>query len=340
MAHYAILVSVNRYPGLRNLNGPENDLEDFRDWLRSPEGGNVPPANLRIVRSSDFPPCQSIYDESPVESHFKQALVSIMFDANQRLIERPGERLYLFFAGHGFAGRRLSEAALYTAQASRLDPDHIACKRYAERVVNCGVFDEVVLVMDCCRDVDLSDAIREPNFRIPDAGGHGRVQTRFFEAYAAMRGEQARERHFDGTGKVRGVFTTAFVDALRNAPPDDTGAVTTTIVKNYILNRWPALFNGAPPQTPDIHTPGNGDFVLVRRPVAAPVRVRFRYAPPVPPGMTLVVEQSSRVQALRVTIEADETEVDLPDGLYRASIEGLDRSALFDAAGSAMMVML
>ena len=34
--HYAILVAIQRYPGMSNLYGPENDAHEIREWLLSP----------------------------------------------------------------------------------------------------------------------------------------------------------------------------------------------------------------------------------------------------------------------------------------------------------------
>jgi len=166
MAHHAILLAINSYPGLTDLQGPELDADEFRAWLEAPDGGNVPLANIDVIKSSQFPPDPDPYKAQPAETAFRAALQRLLFNGNA-FKGRVGERLYLFFAGHGFASRQLNEAALYSAQATKVDPDHIAGKRYATRIVNSAAFDEVILIMDCCRDVDLSDSIRDPTMKIP-----------------------------------------------------------------------------------------------------------------------------------------------------------------------------
>ena len=57
--HFAILVSIKRYPGLNApLYGPENDAADFREWLLDPAGGNLPnnDFNIQWIKSSTYTP--------------------------------------------------------------------------------------------------------------------------------------------------------------------------------------------------------------------------------------------------------------------------------------------
>lgn len=341
MAHHAILVAITRYPGLSDLHGPENDLDDFRTWLLDAAGGALDAANITAIRSSDFPAPADRFQAQPAEIAFKRALTRLLYEADGITFRnRVGERLYLFFAGHGFASRRLAEAALYTAQASLVDPDHIASKRYAERIANCAAFDELVLVMDCCRDVDLSDSIRDPIIKLPDRTALAR--TRLFEAYGAGRGQQARERQIPQGGPWRGLFTYAFVEALRNANGNQTQEVTGEAVKGYVMNRWPSFFDGVVPYEPDIGPPtGAHDIVFARRVSSPPVEVRFVLNPPAPaPGTAIVIENGSRKEIGRVKYAPTGTSVPLPDGIYKARLDGTPRAATFDASGAAVEVAL
>src|SRR5712672_1406127 len=56
----AIVVGISRYPGLgnngsANLDGPENDVKAIVEWLTSNTGGGVPPNNVFIIRSGNYP---------------------------------------------------------------------------------------------------------------------------------------------------------------------------------------------------------------------------------------------------------------------------------------------
>jgi hypothetical protein len=339
VAHYAILVAITWYPELTELKGPENDVEDIREWLREPLGGNLDEDKVTVIKSSDFPKVNDRSRAQPAEIAFKKALADLLFQPDGISFKnKVGERLYLFFAGHGFVGKRLAEAALYTAQASRIDPDHIASKRYAEKIANSGAFDEVVLMMDCCRDVDLSDSIRDPVLKVPDRAGL--ANTKFMEAYAAGRGQQAREREIVPGGPVRGLFSYVFVDALRNAKGNVNDEVTGAVLKGHILDRWPKLFDGPVPYEPDIAPPtGAHDIVFVRRQTAPKVEVRFKVNPPVPPaGSVITIENTSREVVDRVPYNPAGTRTSLPDSIYKAKLDG--RSALIDASGQSVEVTI
>jgi hypothetical protein len=40
--HFAVVVGINRYPGIKDLKYARDDAERFRDWLVDLEGGGVP----------------------------------------------------------------------------------------------------------------------------------------------------------------------------------------------------------------------------------------------------------------------------------------------------------
>ena len=51
---YAVVVGINRYQGLNDLMGPENDAADFNAWLRKPTGGAVQGARDQLVSLKKF----------------------------------------------------------------------------------------------------------------------------------------------------------------------------------------------------------------------------------------------------------------------------------------------
>jgi hypothetical protein len=337
VADHAIIYAVDTYPGLTNLAGPSADADAFKAWLVSADGGNVPEANITVIKSSDFPPVQKPYQAMPAEAAFKEALEQLLWEQDE-FREAYGRRLYLFFAGHGFAGRQQLEAALYTAQATRRDPLHIAGRRYADRIAASAAFEEVVLIMDCCRDVTLLDAVSDPSLKIPDAAA-GAQHVKLFLAFAAGRGQQSRERDFNG--RVRGVFTTALLDALRDAKPDADGRVTGALLKGHLLDRWKTYFaNGQVDFEPEVVLPGRQDLVVLERAAVPKVEIRITADPAAPAGAFLVVESKPGKEEVRVALNGAPVSVKLESGYYKARIEGTPRAALIDAVGSLVEVSL
>src|SRR5688572_26884135 len=52
---YAIVVGISRYPYFSKLDGPENDAQDFYNWVISTQGGGVPaPDRAKLIRSSAY----------------------------------------------------------------------------------------------------------------------------------------------------------------------------------------------------------------------------------------------------------------------------------------------
>lgn len=49
--HFAVLVTIDRYPGLTDLHGPEQDGHAFKAWLESATGGDVAAKNIEIGRA-------------------------------------------------------------------------------------------------------------------------------------------------------------------------------------------------------------------------------------------------------------------------------------------------
>lgn len=236
---YALLVGINHYPDIRDLEGPENDIQAFYDWLIDPNGGGIDPAEARqrikVVRSSDFS------DPShPTENEIDDLLKDWVKKAANE--ERVGRRLYLYLAGHGIeirenpAAQVIPRASLLTANGSRLRPGaHILGADYAAAFRNSWAFDEVVLFMDCCRE-DIGAVERRPfPFILPPQGSIAETKP-LFMGFAALKGKKAREEALGERGKVHGRFTWDLLRALRHAAGPG-GKVTASALVNLMHNQ-------------------------------------------------------------------------------------------------------
>jgi hypothetical protein len=161
---------------------------------------------------------------------------------------RVGRRLYLYFAGRGF-GPKLDESALLTANAtpSRVRY-HIAGRSWADWFHVANYFDEVVLFMDCCRNVFSNAPI--------NAVGYGNIigprQGRRFYAFGTKWRRVTWERMM-GDGKAHGVFTTALLAGLNGAAADAaTGEVSAKTLREYLINYMKDYFAPEDRLNPDV----------------------------------------------------------------------------------------
>lgn len=335
--HYAILLAINNYPGLRNLAGPENDVAAFADWLRDPKGGDVDPANIRIIKSTDFPPVADPNLANPQERAFIAALDKWMRDSQRNWVNRVGARLYLYMAGHGFtAGSSLSDPALFSAVAQNGDTAHIAGYRYASKIADAGFFDEIVLMMDCCQDVLKASQVVEPTWSPP--GRNRAAQVKLLQAYGAPRGQAAFERQEAPGGPTRGYFSTVMLEALRTALPAADGFVNGQTLKNQFLQIWNDRYKTETGYDPPIRPPDGTDLQLFARsrtpaPANGVLPVSFVVNAPVPDNATLDIVSGGAAGAVIRLPAANLTPQTLSPGLYKAVLSPTDRTVLFEVTG-------
>jgi hypothetical protein len=242
----AIVVGIQSYPEMPALEGPENDAQDFYNWLIDERGGDVKPKHARLITTPQeklpfkntedaVPTFQEIEDEG--YRLIKLAAKKPLKDGHRYL----GRRLYLYFAGHGFAPRE-EQTALIMANATKMRIGagfHWLGQWTAEWFYRAGYFDEVILLMDCCRNILPVPALSMPwpDETAPD------FQERVKRFYAFATGWSLEARgEADNNGKVRGIFTQALLDGLRkygHVPHSD--AVTTDSLAAYIRSRIPTL---------------------------------------------------------------------------------------------------
>jgi hypothetical protein len=182
------------------------------------------------------------------------------------------------------------------------------------------VFDEIVLVMDCCRTTSLVSEITPP--QLPNTkGSPDRKKVRYFYAYAVSDGEAARERPSDGT--VRGIFTTALLEALRKAPGDPTGKVRGEDVADYVHNSIGEV------QAPDFDVKKRSDVVLLQSRLPGLFDTPLQLAP-CEGGEKVVLSDGVGKTIDTIEPESAEFEVKLRAGLYKVRLDGTNREELFE----------
>jgi hypothetical protein len=225
----AIVVGVSRYPILGDLAGPENDANDFADWLCSSEGGGVPANNVTLVLSPRIPAAVSPLKAEPTTSALEEAF-DALYDLGDQNNGKAGRRLYLYLAGHGFAPT-LEDAALLMANAARGRVHHLAGRPYANWFRRSAFFDEVVLFMDCCRENYPRSPVRPCHLDTIN----GPRLARHFYGLATEWSRAAREAP-DDDGVVHGLFTTALLAGLRGGASEPGGEITGASLERFVFN--------------------------------------------------------------------------------------------------------
>ncbi|MFC0514632.1 caspase domain-containing protein [Mucilaginibacter angelicae] len=212
MANYAIIIGINDYIpperlGLKALQGAIRDAESVHEWVIT--HGGVTPERARLITSVLNP-------LAPLKQQVDAAIVEMMQDI---LVNgASADRLYFYFAGHGIGVERdLENNGLCTAGWNELfrNSEALSSKEYKQKFMNEGLFKEVVIWLDCCRNTKVYlDPAGGPGI-IPNMGPNQNPQ--YFLGYATQFQNQAFETAAAANGEHRGVFTEVLLEGLAGA---------------------------------------------------------------------------------------------------------------------------
>jgi len=234
LTDFAIVVGIARYPQLSadgvavDLDGPDNDALAVRDWLVDPDGGKLQPANVKVIRSADFDPIDP-NDPQPAKARIERELKWV----EQQTAQAPGNRLYLYFSGHGFSPV-FEEGALFTAEASQNSPEYVYVHAWMRWFRKAQRFRETVLWMDSCMNYEQSIPVNEVLMRPKIGTG---VPGPAFMALAAQT-KNALE-HTMSDGNVHGVFTWTLLQGLRGGAADERARITGESLRNFLYTVMP-----------------------------------------------------------------------------------------------------
>lgn len=235
-AHYAVVVGINRYPGIRDLRHARGDAEAFRDWLIDPEGGDVPAGNVHLITATDqeAEAFGGFVDARPTKPEIDKALWKINEQLRPRVDDDPNvwdrSRLYFYVSGHGMVPRGGRAALLMANAGSGWFGESIELTNYAEHYVRCGSIRELVFFADCCRDPSRVAQLTGPPFDACDAPLGTAVKVLGF---AAPYGLKAQEPP-DDADSARGYFTQALLSGLRGGVRSETGVVDSNNLGGYV----------------------------------------------------------------------------------------------------------
>ncbi len=335
MADHGIVIGIDSYPGIRDLQGPCNDARAFEQWLLSKHGGGLKRRNVEMLLTSHFPAPTGIEDAHPIEAELAGLFRPLIRRAVRR--EHTKGRLFIYLAGHGLADpQEIDSAALFAADAEPVSfPTHLAVVEYANFFRRTWAFDEVILIMDACRTTNILHQISKPPLpRVPPHPNAHKVKV--FTAFAAGFGQVARERAFPG-GTVRGIFTTALLDALENASPNARSRVNGSAIKRHVHNTIDSFAGEIQVPPPNIHAEESADVFFVTR-KGAGVDVDFELRDE-HLNRDLIVLFGGTREVARETIDSSKLTLRLPLGLYKAQVEGTNAVAQFEVPQDAPVIL-
>jgi hypothetical protein len=336
---YALVVGIDRYPALRSLLGAEADAQDFYRWVTDPVGGGVPPANATLVVTSLYRPTDVIDDALPAKQQIEKFFTCIenLAQENNKAGKglKTGNRLYMFFAGHGFA-TSLDRSGVLMANATNTILHNIAPFLWLDRLYQGGWFDEVLLFQDACRNrIPDTDTDLTPPFLKFRLAPVGQDRKRFY-AFAAKERQLAQEKR-DGNGQVHGVFSATLLAGLSGgARHPVTGEVTTAQLKSYLQDNMCKRLSDAERADPVIakrpEVWASDEIVIVpAAPIPKfPVRVSLPAA-----NLNARIEYGGRefLQAAAANPAPQPWDLMLPRGIYRLVAQGC-QNALFEVTGA------
>lgn len=336
----AIIVGIRSYPGLgQPLDGPENDAKKFCEWATSKTGGQLKGKDARLILSSQFGPMKKPIDAKPTLEAIQRELDQLQDEAEENGKRgeglRVGRRLYLYFSGHGFEPAA-DRVALLMANATRLRGYHVVGKLYADYFRRSGIFDEVLLFMDCCREslqqfpTLLPPYVEMLSSTAPETG-------KWLHAFATKWSRKSREKKIGGV--AHGIFTAALLRGLGGEAADASGQVTDESLTNYLHDHMKDPLTKKELEDPDIPKQPDIDYdkdptnrLIIVRGKPTGFRVVFNTRPE-SKGQQLVVSGGQPpAPVLTTTIAASPVSANLAKGFYKAQIAA-GAGKLFEVPG-------
>lgn len=337
---HAIVVGISAYPGIGSLEGPCNDVALFMQWLKKADGGNVPGKNIRQCLSTSVQFGTSSVTQTEEARPHREDIEKLFrpYVKNGVLGKKIGRRLYIFVSGHGFSDaadsyKNAMNTALYTANADQISGLHVAVTSYAEWFAQAAIFDEIVLVMDCCRTKSHLHTYTHPQLPKINPDESKTISVRKFYAFAAPWGHVAKEKEMPDRGNmVYGIFTIALLEALDKAKPNRLGNVKGKDIEQYIHNVIDEIAGETEVTPPAIYLERYKDIIWLKRkdktsphkPDVTVTLSEFR-------GNEVCIIQNGSLDMLdSIPFESSRLTVSLEAGLYKFSIKGTDRNQLIE----------
>jgi len=269
---YAVVVGIDHYAAeLPMLQGCVNDAKLFESWLLDPGGGGLDRDHIARICSVNPPNGKPLRDD--VEDEILQYFRHRMQTGRPR-----GRRLYLYFAGHGVTPKEPydEDCGLVMANAVLLALRSLPGRFAAKRIGRAALFSEIVLFMDCCRQVNgtVVASCGLPDLSDPTQPATPRYLYGFAAGWAMTASERMLPHPLDPTKPdlVQGVFTHTVLKGLRTAIDRKRQEVTSASLKDFVRRAVQELLPERDNRRPQIEI--SDDLIGFGRGICVPVQVR------------------------------------------------------------------
>lgn len=238
---YAIAVGISFYPEEWDpLMAAPIDATRFMDWVLDSEGGDVCPENTRLILTTAGRQSNAVLDTKPDQDDIDQALIDfgVHPDWDKRWKGKfLGRRLYFYFSGHGF-GPESNDVGMLMADAA---PDRLqksmSVRHYRQFFAERPLFEEVVFIVDCCRDPLPKGHIMVEASK-PSINLNKEAPSDTFAEFVLLgtsNGKKSYEAPDPVTEEPGGVLTRLVLKALRDRTAvDEGGERTAEAIRSYM----------------------------------------------------------------------------------------------------------
>ncbi|MEC5166930.1 hypothetical protein RCH18_002679 [Flavobacterium sp. PL11] len=274
--NYAIIIGIDHYEK-KPLSAAVSDAKGFARYLFSKKLVSASAATIEkfrgehteinidnaLINNTADDNLQLLISESTNEiadnRDIDKVINNIIQDAKKHRAEK--NRLYFYFAGHG-----IGVSYEKTALCLRLWPEWvnhcISSADYKSWFINKGVFDEILIFLDCCREYDQNIDAKSP---MPDweTPIGDKKSPSILICNATMYGKLSYEV---GVDKKRGAFTSFLMDSMNgDADLNNEGRITSDALKKHINKNFESYANKEGKiQIGDAYTQGtNGDDIII-----------------------------------------------------------------------------
>lgn len=263
--HFAVVVGINKYPGISNLKYAVNDSNAFRDWLLDPKGGNLPEENIHLLSIPDEDQDDPLERATarPDRKPIIEAILAVMKQAEAAIQADPNHwqncRFYFFGSGHGFTPHAREAALLMANSGPDMYGENIGTTKLSDLLEKRQPFSEVFVFADCCRQrVENAPVGGFPFSDTPKNNGTVKV----FGASATRYGALAFESGDPDLGLS--YFTLAVLEGLngKGLKKGETH-ISSVHLEDFVNMRLRKLTEDKePPQIPDISNNRADPFLI------------------------------------------------------------------------------